>query len=106
MGRHRATAALLAALAPAPALAAPFSCGSFAQAGAAEILCSHTEPAAPAQVCTYSWTLTGAAGGPAVVQGSFLLSPGQQNLVVYQGTSAGPALGPPVVLCQGRRADG
>lgn len=100
-----AASALVLLLPPGWALAAaPFSCGGFAQLGGAQLLCSHTDPAAPLQVCTYSWTLAGAGDAPSVVQGSFMLAPGQQNVTVYQGTGFSAALGLPVVLCQGRRA--
>ena len=90
-------------LAPGAALAGPaFSCGGFAQLGGAQLLCSHVDPAAPAQVCTYSWTLADTGGSPSVVQGSFVLTPGQRNVTVYQGTGFANALTTPVVLCQGR----
>lgn len=93
-----------AAVLPGPALAAaPFSCGGFAQLGGAQLLCSHVDPTAPTQICTYSWTLAGAGGSPSVVQGTFTLVPGQSNVTVYQGNGFAYALGTPVVLCQGRR---
>lgn len=98
--------ALVAAplLAACPAAAAPaFSCGGFAMAGGAEMLCSHVDPKAPAQVCTYSWTLLTAANAANVVSGSFLLPPGVANAIVYQGSGFTGALSPPVILCQGRR---
>ena len=91
-------------LAPGAARAGPaFSCGGFAQLGGAQLLCSHVDPAAPTQVCTYSWTLTATGGSPSVVQGSFMLTRGQQNVTVYQGNGFADALAPPVVLCQGRK---
>ena len=93
---------LIAGVSPALA-AAPFSCGGFAMLGGAELVCSHTDPAAPAQICTFSWTLSGAGGAPDVVQGSFLLTPGLQNAIVYQGSGTTYELAPPVVLCQGRK---
>lgn len=95
--------AVMAALSGPARAAAPFSCGGFAQLGGAQLLCSHVDPAAPTQICTYSWTLAGAGGSPSVVQGTFTLSPGQSNVTVYQGSGFGYALGSPVVLCQGRR---
>lgn len=100
-------AAVLLVSASAPAAAAPaFSCAGVAQAGAAELFCSHTDPDAPPQICTFSWTLAPAGGGASVVQGSFMLTPGQQNVGVYQGAGFEAALGLPVVLCQGRRREG
>ncbi|WP_245501415.1 hypothetical protein [Lichenibacterium minor] len=96
------TAMLL--LAPGVALAGPaFSCGGFAQLGGAQLLCSHIDPDAPTQICTYSWTLVGANNSPNVIQGSFMLTPGQHNVTVYQGTGFANALATPVVLCQGRK---
>ena len=94
-----AAALLLGAAGPAPA-APPFSCGGFAQLGGAQLLCSHVDPKAPGQTCTFSWTLAGAGGSPVVAQGSFTLLPGQSNVTVYQGSGFGYALGTPVVLCQ------
>ena len=89
---------------PGAASATPaFSCGGFAQLGGAQLLCSHGDPAAPTQICTYSWTLAGAGGAPSVVQGSFMLTPGQQNVTVYQGNGFANQLAIPVVLCQGRK---
>ena len=80
-----------------------FSCAGFAQLGGAQLLCSHTDPAAPPQVCTFSWSLAVAGGSPTVVQGSFLLTPGLTNATMYQGNGFAYALGSPVVLCQARR---
>ena len=92
-------------LLPGPAAAgAAFSCGGFAQLGGAQLICSHVDPAASTQICTYSWTLAGAGGSPSVVQGSFMLVPGQSNVTVYQGSGYSYALSTPVVLCQGRKA--
>lgn len=93
--------ALVLCFASGPAAAAAaFSCAGVAQAGAAELFCSHTDPAAAAQICTYSWTLAPANGGASVVQGSFMLVPGAQNVAVYQGSGFNAALGMPVVMCQ------
>ena len=83
--------------------AAPFSCGGFAMLGGAQLICSHTDPTAPAQICTYSWSLAGPNGTLNVVQGSFLLTPGLTNATVYQGSGASYELSPPVILCQGRK---
>jgi hypothetical protein len=91
------------AVAP-PALAAPaFSCGGFALQGGAQLVCSHIDPTAPAQMCTYSWSLMG-GDGLDVVSGSFLLAPGMSNLTVYQGSGFSYAISNPIVLCQGRKA--
>ena len=100
------TALLLAASAQAVAARAAFSCGGFAQLGGAQLLCSHTDPAAPTQICTFSWTLVAASGAPSVVQGSFVLTPGLTNFTAYQGTGYSYALSTPVVLCQGQKSAG
>ena len=96
--------AAVCAASPAAAGAPAFSCAGFAQLGGAQILCSHTDPAAPSQICSFSWTLSGPGGTPTVAQGSFLLTPGQSNATVYQGSGFSYALGNPVVLCQARRS--
>ena len=99
--------ALLLSLSAQPVAArAAFSCGGFAQLGGAQLLCSHTDPAAPTQICTFSWTLVAASGAPSVVQGSFVLTPGLTNFTAYQGTGYTYALATPVVLCQGRKTGG
>ncbi|MGI3899604.1 MAG: hypothetical protein ACRYGP_32400 [Janthinobacterium lividum] len=104
MDRGRAALVLALVMAPLPALAAPpFTCGGFAQLGGAQLLCSHVDPKAPTQICTYSWTLAATNGAPSVVQGSFMLTPGQANVTVYQGNGFAYPLGTPVVLCQGRK---
>ncbi len=104
MDRRRAALVVALVVAPLPALAGPaFSCGGFAQLGGAQLLCSHLDPAAPTQICTYSWTLAAANGSPSVVQGSFMLTPGQANVTVYQGSGYAYPLSTPVVLCQGRK---
>jgi hypothetical protein len=82
---------------------APFTCGGFAMLGGAQLLCSHLDPMAPAQICNFSWSLMSAATGPTVVSGSFLLPPGIANATVYQGNGFAYALTSPIVLCQGRR---
>lgn len=91
--------------APALAAAAAFSCGGAAMLGGAQLLCSHTDPEAPPQVCNYSWSLVGPSG-PTIVQGSFLLTPGLTDATVYQGSGFSYALSAPIVLCQGRRTGG
>ena len=100
------TALVLAASAQPVSARAAFSCGGFAQLGGAQLLCSHTDPAAPTQICTFSWTLVATSGAPSVVQGSFGLTPGLTNLTAYQGTGYTYALATPVVLCQGRKTGG
>ncbi len=92
-------------LAAGPALAAPaFSCGSFAMMGGAQLICSHIDPTAPTQSCTFMWTLMGPSG-QTVVSGAFLLPPGVSNSTVYQGNGFSYALASPIVLCQARRSD-
>ena len=80
----------------------PFTCAGAAMAGGAELLCSHTDPAAPAQTCSFSWTLMTSTNQQSVVSGSFVLPTGVQNSIVYQASGYGYALSMPVVLCQGR----
>ena len=93
----------LAVLPGTPALArAPFSCAGMAVAGGAELLCSHTDPDAPTQTCSFSWTLMTVGNQQSVVSGSFVLPTGVANSVVYQGSGFAYALSSPVVLCQGR----
>ena len=96
-------ALLLATSAQPVSARAAFSCGGFAQLGGAQLLCSHTDPAAPTQTCTFSWTLVATSGAPSVVQGSFILTPGLTNFTAYQGTGYTYALATPVVLCQSRK---
>ncbi len=94
----------LAMLPGAPALArAPFSCAGMAVAGGAELLCSHTDPDAPAQTCTFSWTLMTTANQQSVISGSFVLPTGVANSDVYQGSGFAYALSTPIVLCQGSK---
>lgn len=107
--RGSRNAALLAflLLAPSGALASPaFSCGGAAMMGGAQLLCSHVDPKAPTQFCTFSWTLFNPAAGATVVSGSFLLTPGTQNLSVFQGSGFAYALSSPIVLCQQRKSRG
>ena len=94
----------LAVLPAAPALAAAaFSCAGAALAGGAELLCSHTDPDAPTQTCSFSWTLMTVANQQSVVSGSFVLPVGMSNSIVYTGSGYAYALSGPVVLCQGRK---
>ena len=105
VGAKEAVLALCLAVGPgAPALArAPFSCAGIALAGGAELLCSHTDPDAPTQTCSFSWTLMTVGNQQSVVSGSFLLPTGVANSAVYQGSGFAYALSSPIVLCQGRK---
>jgi hypothetical protein len=97
----------VAALHSQPAAAAnAVSCGGFAMLGGAQISCSHVDPRAPTQFCTFSWVLADSANVSHVVDGTFLLPPGSSNATVYQGSRFAAALSQPIVLCQGRRARG
>jgi hypothetical protein len=80
------------------------SCGGFAMLGGAQINCSHVQPTAPAQFCTFSWALMTTDNTLSTVQGSFLLVPGATNVTVYQGSGFNTALASPIVLCQGRKS--
>ena len=101
--RRLSAIAAAAVMAPTAALAAaPFVCGGFAMLGGAQLLCSHVDPTAPAQVCTFSWSLMGPTG-QTIVSGTFLLTPGLTNATVYQGSGFSTALTSPIVLCQGRK---
>ena len=94
-------------LAVSPALAKTIvSCGGAALLGGVQLLCSHVEPTAPAQICSYSWALATPMNQTQIVEGSFLISPGTSNLTVYQGGGFARALSEPIVLCQGRRGGG
>lgn len=87
------------------ALARPaFSCGGAALLGGAQLMCSHVDPKAPAQICTFSWALATSASQVQVVSGSFLLPPGASDVQVYQGAGFARAMSEPIVLCQGKRA--
>lgn len=97
-------AGALVGAASAAQAAAPFSCGGFALLGGAQILCSHVDPKAPAQVCTFSWALMTETSGARVAQGSFLLVPGVSNATVYQGSGFSGELSPPIILCQGKKS--
>jgi len=94
---------VLLAAAAGPALARTIvNCGGAALLGGAQLLCSHTDPHEPAQLCTFSWALATAANQTLVVQGSFLIPPGASNVQVYQGGGFTHALSDPIVLCQGK----
>ena len=108
LGRRAAVALAAALLVSAASIghalaASPFSCGGAALLGGAQLLCSHIDPKAPAQFCTFSWALATPANQTQVVSGSFLLPPGAANVQVYQGAGFAHAMSPPIVLCQGKR---
>ncbi|WP_131196477.1 hypothetical protein [Lichenihabitans psoromatis] len=87
-----------------PAGAAPaFTCGGFAMMGGAQLVCSHTNPEAPAQFCTFSWAMMTTSNGQSIVEGSFLLQPGTSNQTVYTGNGFTYALSSPIILCQARK---
>jgi hypothetical protein len=88
-----------------PAVAAsPVSCGGAVMLNAAELMCSHLDPKAPPQLCTYSWSLLTTGGQTKVASGSFLLPPGAANLPIYQANGFLNALSPPIVMCQQKPA--
>ena len=82
------------------------SCGGAVLLGGAQLLCSHVDPSAPPQICTYSWAMATPANQTQIVEGSFLIPPGTSNLMVYQGSGFVRALSEPIVLCQGKRGGG
>jgi hypothetical protein len=77
------------------------SCGGAAMLGGAQLNCSHVEPQAPPQFCTYSWALHTPAGDQKIVEGTFMLPPGASNVTVYQGSGFDSALSDPIVICRG-----
>ena len=77
------------------------SCGGAAMLGGAQLNCSHVQPKAPPQFCTYSWALHTPTGDEKIVDGSFLLPPGASNVQVYQGSGFDSALSNPIVICRG-----
>jgi hypothetical protein len=99
-----ACAALLAFGQGAFAAERAVSCGGAAMLGAAQLSCSHVDPKAPAQLCTFSWALHSVDGGQKVVDGSFLMQPGATNVMVYQGSGFDAALANPIVMCRGRKS--
>ena len=103
MKRFLAPALAAALIIPTAVEAAPvYACGGAALAGGAQLLCSHVNPKAPAQSCSFSWALMTTDNTTSVVQGTFLLEPGTSNAVVYQGFGFSSALGNPIVICQGK----
>jgi hypothetical protein len=79
------------------------SCGGAALLSGAQLLCSHVDPKAPPQLCTFSWALATLANQTQVVSGSFLIPPGVSNLQVYEGFGFSHAMSNPILLCQGKR---
>ncbi len=77
------------------------SCGGAAMLGGAQLNCSHVDPKAPPQFCTYSWALHISTGEQKVIEGSFMLPPGASNVQVYQGSGFDSALSNPIVICRG-----
>jgi hypothetical protein len=95
---------LLGMIAATPVAAAPATnCAGVVLMGAAQLLCSHIDPKAPEQFCTFKWSLADNSNMPQLAQGSFLLPPGATNMQIYSGAGFARALTPPIVLCQGRR---
>ena len=80
------------------------NCGGAALMSGAQLLCSHVDPKAPAQLCTFSWALATPSNQTQVVSGSFLLLPGSSNVQVYEGSGFIHAMSEPIVLCQGKRS--
>ena len=96
--------ALLVGVAACPGTAAAreaVSCGGAAMLGGAQLNCSHVEPKAPPQFCTFSWALHTSTGDDKVVEGSFMLPPGAANVTVYQAGGFDSALSNPIVICRG-----
>lgn len=81
-------------------------CAGAAMMGGAQLVCSHVAPKAPAQFCTYSWSLHSAERGQQIVEGSFMLPPGAKNVTVYRGSGFDSAYSNPIVLCRGRKDRG
>jgi hypothetical protein len=73
--------------------------------GGAQLMCTHLDPTAPPQLCTFSWALATTANVTQVVDGSFLLAPGASNMQIYQGSGFSTALSQPIVMCQNKAPD-
>jgi len=101
--RRAATAALALTLSTPVWARSAVSCAGAVLAGGAQMLCSHVDPQAPPQFCTFKWELATTANQPRQVQGAVTLPPGASNVQVYQGSGFARALSPPIVLCQGRK---
>ena len=105
MSRVLGVTALAWLFAPSTAFAkSAVSCGGAALLGGVQLLCSHVDPKAPAQICSYSWALATPTNQTQIVQGSFLLPPGASNVEVYQGAGFARAMSEPIVLCQGKKS--
>lgn len=103
---NRIRMAAVAALVGCPGIAAAapaVTCGGAAMLGGAQLNCSHVEPKAPPQFCTFSWALHTMAGDQKVVEGTFMLPPGASNVTVYQGSGFDSALSNPIVICRGNK---
>jgi hypothetical protein len=79
------------------------SCGGAAMLGGAQLNCSHIDPKAPAQLCTFSWALLTMANTSKIVEGSFLLPPNASNMQVYQASGFSGQLASPIILCEGAK---
>jgi hypothetical protein len=95
---------LLSAMAGQALAKSAVSCGGAALLSGAQLVCSHIDSKAPAQLCTFSWSLATPANQTQVVSGSFLIQPGISNLQVYQGAGFAHAMSEPIVLCRGKRS--
>ena len=100
--RRAATAALALTLSTPVWARSAVSCTGAVLAGGAQLLCSHVDPKAPPQFCTFKWELATTGNLPRLVQGAVTLPPGASNVQVYQGSGFARAIAPPIVLCQGR----
>jgi hypothetical protein len=103
------TAALVVFLSTSSIAAAagqPVRCAGVALMGAAQLACSHVDKKAPSQFCNFSWALHSDTDGARIEEGSFLIAPGAQNIMVYQGNGFDRALSDPVVMCHGRGKKG
>ncbi len=98
-----ASAGLLMVCANAAAADNPVQCAGAAMLGAAQLVCSHVDNKAPAQLCTFTWSLHSNSDGAKVEDGTFLLQPGAKNVMVYQASGFDSALSQPIVLCHGRK---
>ena len=94
------SAAALSGAAAAPA----FSCGGFAMLGGAQLICSHVNPKAPPQMCTFSWALVTPMNTVQMAQGAFLLPTGVVNATVYTGSGVNGELSNPIVMCQAKKS--
>ena len=104
---NRLKMACIVALAGYPCTASAehaVNCGDVAMLGAAQLNCSHVEPKASTQFCTFSWSLHTPNGDQRIVEGSFLIPPGASNVTVYQASGFDSALSNPIVVCRGKDA--